>query len=643
MRRLASILNLVLIGLFSAAASADSQESLDSTLAPTATIAVVDTAAAVIVADSTFIRVDEKGRGTLRNRFIVRVNSAKGRDGARFSIDESKLFRITAAKGRLFDQTGKLLDSLTFLKDFFKVCGFGPEFALYTDVCTYNGHFKDVAPPFIVDWEYEADIKSLAFWSGWVPQQHLFVQKGFCEFSYADANPMRFRALGAVKTVDSVTANGRTTLRWQVTDLAPLKWEAEVPWPYQYLSRVLISPRSFEFGGERMIGDSWQSLSAGYAKVVKDAFKSSGEQQKFLEQAQKSGSGSLPDDIHRALARRLRYVAIYPELGGWIPHPATETFANGYGDCKDLSTLYSVLLNRAGFETRLVTLANRSGELVSPEFPTLGLFNHVILVMISGSDTTWIDPTCFDCAIGDLPYSDEGLVALIIDPLDGRLVTTPSSGPADNFIIRKIAMTIAADLSVNAAVTVERTGNHAHSLDAWMGDPDPATARRKIRGIAGLGTGCEIDVASARFLVQDLSRVVVAFNCRMSNSVRAVGDGNIVDLSSIAVFSAAEMSDLTRRHYPLETGSPCTIIDSISILPPVGFAWKSLPESASLTSAVGEFNLRSELLADTLIVTRTLIRPAGIVDTLEFSDYISYRNGVSQKAKTPCSFQRRPQ
>jgi hypothetical protein len=643
-RRPAAVLTVAAIGLLSVAALADSPQSSDSTSSPAATITVVDTAAAVILADSTFIKIDEKGRGTLRNRCIVRVNSVKGRDGARFSIEDSKLVRIIAARGRLFDRTGKLLDSLVVLKDFFKVCGFGPEIALYSDVCEYNGSFKDVAPPFVVDWEYEADVKSLAFSSGWVPRQDLYLKTAFCEFSFSDANPMRFRSLGTIQTVDSIASGGRTILRWRVSDLAPPKWESAVPWPYQYFASVLYSPRFYDFGGVQIVGDSWQSLSAGYAKVVKDAFKSSGAQQKFLEQAQKTSSGSLPDDIHRALARRLRYVAIYPELGGWIPHAATETFDNGYGDCKDLATLYSVLFSRAGFETHLVALANRSGELVSPEFPTLGLFNHVILVMISGPDTNWIDPTCFDCAVGDLPYSDEGLAALIIDPLEGKLVTTPLSGPADNIAIRKVAMTVAADLSVKAAVIVELIGNYGHSLDAWVGDPDPAAARRKIRSIAGLGSGSgsEIDVASARIVSRDLSRVAIAFNCKMNSSVRAVGETHLIDLSTFAIFSADELSDLTRRRYPLETGSPGTILDSISIVLPAGFSWKTLPDSVTLTSSLGNFGLASALLADTLIVTRTMVRRGGIIDTLQFNDYLEFRNGVSQKAKTPCSFVSRP-
>jgi len=43
----------------------------------------------------------------------------------------------------------------------------------------------------------------------------------------------------------------------------------------------------------------------------------------------------------------IRYVAILLGIGGIQPHPATDVFANRYGDCKDKATLLSSMLKEA--------------------------------------------------------------------------------------------------------------------------------------------------------------------------------------------------------------------------------------------------------------------------------------------------------
>jgi len=600
--------------------------------------AVTDTAVAYIIADSSFFNIDARGSGTLRHRIIVRINSARAREKSRIELEDSRLTKLVRARGALYDRSGTLVDSLTTLSAFFKVCGFGPQFTLYTDICSFNGEFKDIAPPFTVDWESEYEIKTLAFQIGWWPRQDLFLQTGYCEFRHAADNPMRYRLLGNATTLDSTVTATTVTHRWQIANQPAPDLDPATPWPYRYLSRVLISPRLYRFGGEEFVGDSWQSLAAGYARVVKDAFKSSNAQKSFIEKIQKSGAGNLVDEVHRTIAPRLRYLAVYPELGGWIPHPANETFDNGYGDCKDLSTLYAVLYNRIGFETRLVALATRNAEIVPADFPTLGLFNHVILLMLSGTDSIWVDPTCFDCAVGDLPFADEGLPALVIDPVNGALVTTPASTAADNRKRRWVRLTVAPDLTVAASLTVEFRGNLAHHLEAWIGESDPAVAKAKICAIAGLGRESEIDLASARIVSHDLSRTVVAFNGRLLNAARAVGESRILDLGSLALFSQPELSDLSRRHYPIDLGTPSTLHDSIFVDLPADCRWNTLPDTTALTSAVGTFDLQAQLVGDQLIITRNLVRPLSVLDPAQFDDFVSFRTSVAQKAKTSSAF-----
>ena len=48
--------------------------------------------------------------------------------------------------------------------------------------------------------------------------------------------------------------------------------------------------------------------------------------------------------------KNIRYVGIEVGIGGWQAHLAGDTFANGYGDCKDKATLLITMLHEAGID-----------------------------------------------------------------------------------------------------------------------------------------------------------------------------------------------------------------------------------------------------------------------------------------------------
>src|SRR5690606_41927381 len=93
---------------------------------------------------SSDLNIDARGSGTLRRRIIVRINSARAREEARIRLEDSRLNKLVRARGALYDRSGKLVDSLTTLSAFFKICGFGPQFTLYTDICSFNGEVEEV-------------------------------------------------------------------------------------------------------------------------------------------------------------------------------------------------------------------------------------------------------------------------------------------------------------------------------------------------------------------------------------------------------------------------------------------------------------------------------------------------------------------
>src|SRR5262249_34597046 len=66
--------------------------------------------------------------------------------------------------------------------------------------------------------------------------------------------------------------------------------------------------------------------------------------------------------IYEWVNKNIRYLSIVLDRGGWIPHDATQILANGYGDCKDYTTILNTLLRAKGIESYPVIIrADMSG------------------------------------------------------------------------------------------------------------------------------------------------------------------------------------------------------------------------------------------------------------------------------------------
>jgi len=94
------------------------------------------------------------------------------------------------------------------------------------------------------------------------------------------------------------------------------------------------------------------------------------------------------------ITNHTRYYGSWEGIYGYIPRPAAEVLANGYGDCKELSMLCCTLLRKKGVEAYPALVNGRKAmPQLLPAFPSLSPFNHVV-VAIAGSDGyRYVDPT----------------------------------------------------------------------------------------------------------------------------------------------------------------------------------------------------------------------------------------------------------
>lgn len=217
---------------------------------------------------------------------------------------------------------------------------------------------------------------------------------------------------------------------------------------------------------------SWQAVATDYAGLVEGAL--SGQDLAATAAAARGDATDRREVIARLLAHVQRYRYVGVELGrnAIVPVAPSELAARGYGDCKDKATLLVGLLRASGIPAHVALL--RTGPDVEVyDLPGIDHFDHAI-VYLPGKDEQWIDPTSDFAGVGDLPWADQGRLALVAAPDTRGLRRIPVLPPSANAV--RIQRTVQLQARGTATIDVEQTlaGWPAQRSRARFDAGDPA-------------------------------------------------------------------------------------------------------------------------------------------------------------------------
>lgn len=249
-----------------------------------------------------------------------------------------------------------------------------------------------------------------------------------------DRLPLTWRMEGTELRPTESRRKGARVLTLEVSPLEPVP-PMEDGTPLEVLPPVLYASTA----------KSWSVLAAKYAEIVDSRLAGADLGAKA---AAARGTATERRAIIAALlaeVRKTRYVGIEFGRSAIVPATPAEVLARGYGDCKDKATLLVGMLRASGIPADVALLRTRDVGLPSP-LPGLEDFNHAI-VHVGGPDELWIDPTSDWTPVGDLPWTDQGVPALIASRSSRGLATVP------------LLASTASHLQVNVDVTLAERGD----------------------------------------------------------------------------------------------------------------------------------------------------------------------------------------
>lgn len=311
---------------------------------------------------------------------------------------------------------------------------------------------------------------------------------------------------------------------------------------------------------------------------------------------------------------KIRYEAVEIGAGGWIPTPADEVLARGWGDCKDKSQFLKELLAVIGIKAHLVLIHNGREAMIDPNFPSTLGFNHCIVAVetdgfqVSPTDSVvdglmFFDPT-FDRGASEwLSPHIQGQWALVTAGENGRLLQLPVRHREEGRVMR-VEGVINEEGAFNGVVRLRLTGYRAIG---WLRDLDsvaPARIEESARRVFHyLLPSLTVDTVAWREIEGPIPSLAVEAVVRCDRFVRS---GRSRRLRFSFLNTLPEPRELDERDNPM------VVIPGINLT-----EWKlSLPKEWCLPAAdefrisnsIGSINQTVELEKDgRAAITRTTV------------------------------------
>jgi hypothetical protein len=117
--------------------------------------------------------------------------------------------------------------------------------------------------------------------------------------------------------------------------------------------------------------------------------------------------------IYNYIVKNISYSSVSFRQSGLVPQNVSKTISTKLGDCKDLSTLFVALANKAGINANLVLIDTRDNGLKDMILPSME-FNHCIALLKIDNKEYYIELTDSNLPFGSLPANLNGALSLII-------------------------------------------------------------------------------------------------------------------------------------------------------------------------------------------------------------------------------------
>ena len=328
---------------------------------------------AVIVLDENEFQLISEKRAKFKKHRIVQVYNEAGKRYGRVSVHENKFVRCIKISGKILDLNGNLIRKLR--QEEIQKNPLFPRYVLYGDTKYQRFNLGLSTFPYVVEYTYEQEYKSLFFWRGWaswLPQEDVPVLTSSYKLLINNKISYQKHAVGIEIEPRSTVKEGKSVLIWELENVKPRVKERYMPPEDEVQMALYFAPTKFKLGNYPGSFASWSEIAEWYSHLSAGRYSLPSEATgQVLSLISETDTGKQKvQKLYAFLQDYTRYVALELGVGGWQPYTAVSTFKNRYGDCKDLSTFMIAMLKVVGIKAYPALVGTRDRGVLIKEFPS---------------------------------------------------------------------------------------------------------------------------------------------------------------------------------------------------------------------------------------------------------------------------------
>lgn len=572
--------------------------------------------------------ITEKNKATIKQKVAYTILNDGGDPWATFWEWYDRFRSIESLDGTLYNAMGKKIKSLK--KSEIQDLSGSDDASLADDNRVKKGSFYYKEYPFTVEFEVEIRLKGTMFLPHWLPQERNYMSVQSCKLTVVSpsSNPLHYKMFNYRGEPTITEEKDNKVYTWEVKDMPAVEYEYAAPSWRELTTSVFLATEKFTIGDYEGSNASWKDFGRFVYDLKKDRDVLPEDVKKKVHELT-DGVTDPKEKVRKLYAymqQNTRYISIQLGVGGWQPFDANFVASKKYGDCKALSNYMYSLLKEAGIKSVYTCITSSSNDnYLLTDLPS-SQFNHIILFVPDGKDTTWLECTSQTLSAGYIGGGTGNRFALAVDENGGTLVRTPKYGKEENLQLRHITATIDETGMLKAAIQTKYMAEQQDKLHYVTTGLSRDKLMEYLKENIDLAT---YDVTNFSYQKEQSSLPVISEKLDLvADNYATVSGKRCFIVPNIISRTYRKIKPTESRKYDLVLDFEFRDVDSTEITIPVGYATEAVPQDVKIESKFGKYSNSIKVAGNKITYYRTYEHLSGRFPPADYNELVKFYEAV---------------
>lgn len=416
-----------------------------------------------------------------------------------------------------------------------------------------------------------------------------------------------------------------TTYQWTITNTKPGTSFYNSPGFRYYVPHVIVYITGYDKNNERQ--PFLQNLNELYQwnySFTKDLNKSSVPQIKSLvDSLTKNVTTDLKkaEAIYRWVQNNIKYIAFENDIEGFRPRQAADVFSKRYGDCKDMSSILTQMLNLAGLPAYYTWIGTRDIPYLYSELPSPIVDNHMISAMNLNGKWYFVDGTNSFANLELPPSFIQGKEALVAkNEKEYTIVKVPIAEPEVS-VIEDSTFIYVTPNGIKGFEKVDYSGYFGENVYSTIAYKDENGLEKYVKSRMGK--------ASNKFILgkyninkvnPDLQLINISADFEIPDYGKKAGNNYFINLN-LEKQLENQTIDLEKRKVPIENEFKYIIRQHHILEIPEGYTISDIPKDFEIKTDYMSFKIVYKFDKKRIIATQELINKTLMLYPTDFANW----------------------